>query len=242
MNPLRTGVAALSAITLAFLALTNVTGTVGFCILVSAYLLAFARSVPRIAAIALLAYGLAVPWMPPSDIRLIFTQSRASRMFSEQLIAALLLLPGRPWSTPSIHLTPTSLARRLSRFEIRSHTIRIGHNRARGYHLAEFIPSFDRLEDRLNPGSASPTNVSMIYDATAHSLSVSFQEALGSTDTPEYGAVFLEPAEPATGGGFTEPGTLINLSKTVTFSSGRTGSHVPSALLIKTGSTILLGA
>ena len=69
---------ALSAITLAFLALTNVTGIVGFCLLVSAYLLAFARSVPRISAIALLAYGLAVPWMPPSDIRLILTNSQRS--------------------------------------------------------------------------------------------------------------------------------------------------------------------
>ena len=85
-----------------------------------------------------------------------------------------------------------------------------------------FVPSFDRLEDRLNPGSASPTNVTMLYDATAHSLSVSFQQALGSTDTPVYGAVFLEPAEPATGGGLTVPGTLTSGSNTVTFASGTT--------------------
>src|SRR6266446_612709 len=72
--------------------------------------------------------------------------------------------------------------------------------RARSRSWPRFIPSFDRLEERVNPGSASPTNVSMLYDVGAHSLSVSFQQALGSSDTPVYGAVFLEPAEPAAGG------------------------------------------
>jgi hypothetical protein len=69
---------ALSAVTLACLALTNVTGTVGFCLLVSAYLLSFAPSIPRLAAVSLLAYGLAAPWMPPSAVRLIFANSQQS--------------------------------------------------------------------------------------------------------------------------------------------------------------------
>src|SRR5262249_14210297 len=85
-----------------------------------------------------------------------------------------------------------------------------------------FIPSFDRLEERLNPGSASPANVTAVYDAGAHQLKVSFQEAVGSTDTPEYGAVFLEPAEVSSTGGITITGTLTNGSKTVTFGSGTT--------------------
>src|SRR5436305_10837324 len=80
--------------------------------------------------------------------------------------------------------------------------------KARSKSWPRFIPSFDRLEDRLSPASAAPTNVTMLYDAAAQSLSVSFQQALGSSDTPVYGAVFLEPAEPAMGGGFTVPGTL----------------------------------
>src|SRR5262245_21368223 len=82
--------------------------------------------------------------------------------------------------------------------------------------------SFDCLEDRVTPASAAPTNVTMVYDTIAHSLSVSVQQALGSKDTPVYGAVFLEPAEPAAGGGFTAPGNLTSGSSTVSFPSGTT--------------------
>src|SRR5215831_11224036 len=59
-----------------------------------------------------------------------------------------------------------------------------------------FTPGFELLEDRLTPGSADPANVTAIYDAAAHSLSVSFQHAIGSRDTPVYGAAFLDPAYP----------------------------------------------
>jgi len=57
----------------------------------------------------------------------------------------------RPYSQPpALHPLPAKiteawLARRLSSFGIRSHTIRIGPDRARGYHLAEFVPAFDRF-------------------------------------------------------------------------------------------------
>jgi hypothetical protein len=49
----------------------------------------------------------------------------------------------------------------------------------------------------MNLGAASPTNVSTINDAAAQKLTVSFQEAIGSTNTPVYAAVFIEPAEPS---------------------------------------------
>jgi len=57
----------------------------------------------------------------------------------------------RPYSQPpALHPLPAKiteawLARRLSSFGIRSHTIRVGPDRARGYHLAEFVPAFDRF-------------------------------------------------------------------------------------------------
>ena len=86
-----------------------------------------------------------------ADLRHIFAQSRAPRLFSSFLINSLCALPNRPYSQPpALHPLPAKiteawLARRLSSFGIRSHTIRIGPDRARGYHLAEFVPAFDRF-------------------------------------------------------------------------------------------------
>jgi hypothetical protein len=85
-----------------------------------------------------------------------------------------------------------------------------------------FLPNFEHLESRLNPGSANPTNVTAIYDAAAHSLSVSFQEAVGSHDTPVYAAAFLDPANPSTDGGLTLSAVTTSGSSTVTFSPGTT--------------------
>jgi hypothetical protein len=74
----------------------------------------------------------------------------------------------------------------------------------------------------LNPGSANPTNVTAIYDATAHSLSVSFQEAIGSKDTPAYAAAFLDPANPSTGGGLVLNAVTTSGSNVLTFAGDTT--------------------
>jgi uncharacterized repeat protein (TIGR01451 family) len=79
----------------------------------------------------------------------------------------------------------------------------------------------ERLEDRLTPGSANPANVTAIYDYAARSLSVSFQEAIGSKDTPVYGAAFLG-TYPTTQGGISLSGITTNGSKLVTFQSDTT--------------------
>jgi hypothetical protein len=64
--------------------------------------------------------------------------------------------------------------------------------------------------------------VTAVYDAAAHSLAVSFQEAIGSRDTPVYGAAFLDPSSPSTNGGLTLSGNTTNGSNVVTFSSDTT--------------------
>lgn len=83
-------------------------------------------------------------------------------------------------------------------------------------------PRLELLEARLNPGSADPANVTAIYDATAHSLSVSFQEAIGSKDTPVYGAAFLDPVTPSANGGLTLSAVTSNGSNVLNFPSGTT--------------------
>src|SRR5262249_13073191 len=62
---------------------------------------------------------------------------------------------------------------------------------------ARSVLGVELLEHRLNPGSVSPTNVTAIYDATAHTLDVSFKVALGSNDFPAYGAVFINGDAPS---------------------------------------------
>ena len=84
-------------------------------------------------------------------------------------------------------------------------------------------------------------HVSAIYNASTQSLSVSFQEAVGSMDTPVYGAVFIEPSAPQTGGGIALTGTLSSGQNTVTGLSGTTGLFVGESVTgtgIPSGTTI----
>ena len=98
------------------------------------------------------------PQLLLSDIREIFAHHAAQRLFSTTLIHFLRALPDRPWtvrapSSSSIQnpdesifqLTPARLGRRLGVLGIRSHTIRIGHLRAKGYDLADFAQAFARF-------------------------------------------------------------------------------------------------
>ena len=87
-------------------------------------------------------------------IRQIFTQSGATRLFSNQLLAALLARPDCPPDSPlriprSAH---RSLARALRPFGISPRAMRIGNTRAKGYDLSDFADSFIRF---LEHGSRS---------------------------------------------------------------------------------------
>jgi hypothetical protein len=69
------------AVLLACVAAASVTGSVGFALVAVAWLVAlpaarWSGAVPRLGACAGLAYGLALPWLPPSTIRLIAFNSQ----------------------------------------------------------------------------------------------------------------------------------------------------------------------
>lgn len=93
-----------SAVALAVLVLTNITGSVGFGIVLAAYLFAmpsdlWTRSALQIAAIGLLAYGLAAPWIPPSSVQLILANSQHSAggyypFTARHVLYAVLILAG----------------------------------------------------------------------------------------------------------------------------------------------------
>jgi hypothetical protein len=84
------------------------------------------------------------------DIRSIFTQCKATRLFSSTLVEYLRAMPDRPWSGNQIEqegtegteekeaINQTWLARQLRPLGIRPRNLRIGNMRAKGYELADF--------------------------------------------------------------------------------------------------------
>jgi putative DNA primase/helicase len=81
-----------------------------------------------------------------ADVRQVFEENRAEKMFSKTLIETLCAMSDRQW--PEAHrgkpITETWLAHRLRAFGVSSRTLRIGDNRAKGYELADFKEIFER--------------------------------------------------------------------------------------------------
>ena len=73
-----------------------------------------------------------------SDIRQVFAQCGAERLFSSTLVKSLKAIPNRPWSRAREPLTEIGLARLLAPLGIRPQSMRIGSAHARGYLRAAF--------------------------------------------------------------------------------------------------------
>jgi uncharacterized protein DUF3631 len=75
-----------------------------------------------------------------TDIREVFRQGGAQRLFSSALVDGLRALPGRGWSGGEGEppLNEARLARYLSRLEVAPRRIRIGDRQSRGYEAADF--------------------------------------------------------------------------------------------------------
>jgi putative DNA primase/helicase len=81
-----------------------------------------------------------------ADIRQVFSEANAGRMFSKSLVEALCAMTDRPW--PEAHkgkaISETWLARRLHTFSVSSKTLRIADERQKGYEAADFKEAFER--------------------------------------------------------------------------------------------------
>src|SRR5260370_28390436 len=78
-----------------------------------------------------------------ADVRQIFTEER---MFSKDVIDALKEMTESPWTEicRGKPITERWLARNLAAFGIHSKTLRIDHERAKGYELEDFSNVFER--------------------------------------------------------------------------------------------------
>jgi len=81
-----------------------------------------------------------------ADIQEIFAEQNADRIWSEKLIEALCTDKEKPWATYSkgFPITPRKLADKLKTYGIRSKTIRIGSDTAKGYERNQFTEAFSR--------------------------------------------------------------------------------------------------
>jgi putative DNA primase/helicase len=89
-----------------------------------------------------------------ADIQQVFADER---MFSKDLVAALVEMKERPWpeANHGKPITERWLARNLTAFGIRSGNIRIGENQAKGYERTDFEEAFARYLPDTPPVQAS---------------------------------------------------------------------------------------
>ena len=81
-----------------------------------------------------------------ADVRQAFEENRAEKMFSKMPVETLCAMSDRQWpeANRGKPITENWLARHLRAFSIRSRTLRVGDNRAKGYELADFAEIFER--------------------------------------------------------------------------------------------------
>ena len=105
-----------------------------------------------------------------ADIRLAFNQDGHDRIFSERLIQGLIRMQDRPWSDwkHGKPITPSSLARLLSPFKIKSNTVRVGGvngKTGKGYKREQFTETWNRYLPSLDTPIQSVTTSQPSNDA-----------------------------------------------------------------------------
>jgi len=81
-----------------------------------------------------------------ADVRRVFQENETDRLFSADLVSALVKMEDRPWPEwrRGLPLTVNSLAKLLNPFEIHPKKIRLGSETKQGYELEAFSDAFSR--------------------------------------------------------------------------------------------------
>jgi hypothetical protein len=81
-----------------------------------------------------------------ADMQVVFRQSQIERIFSRDLVEALVAMSDGPWPEAwrGRPITERWLAQKLAGFDVQPKTLRIGAQRAKGYEKADFQNAFER--------------------------------------------------------------------------------------------------
>jgi len=81
-----------------------------------------------------------------ADLRDMFAQNNANKLSTTDILKRLAKIDERPWTCCKTGrgLTPFELARVLTQFSVKSHTLRFGKKTAKGYSAADLAPVFAR--------------------------------------------------------------------------------------------------
>jgi hypothetical protein len=138
-----------------------------------------------------------------ADIKDLFEETGSRKLFSAAITERLIEIEGRPWAEYGRAQKPISknqLARLLSKFNIKSKSIRIGTDTGKGYHLDDFAESFERFLPSQE-SSANRHNVTTPVNKkdststeTSHGFANTEQSLFGPSQ--EEPALHFEPSHP----------------------------------------------
>lgn len=99
-----------------------------------------------------------------ADVKAVFDDKRASKIFSADLLEALVADEEAPWATwnRGRPMSPRQLSAKLADFGIKTTTVRAGFDVKKGYHLEQFADAFGRYLSATDPSlSVSTPSVSV---------------------------------------------------------------------------------
>lgn len=133
------------------------------------------------------------------DVKAVFDDKKASKIFSADLLAALIADDEQPWATwnKGRPMSPRQLSSRLADFGIKSKDVRQGFEVKKGYHLEQFTDAFGRYlsatEPSLSADTPSPSATPLQpsnggASSVARSATANIREMLSATRKPTAGA------------------------------------------------------
>lgn len=148
-----------------------------------------------------------------ADIQEIFECKKVDRIFSAELVKALVTDDEKRWSSfnRGFPISPTQLSRKLKGYGIHSKSIRIGINNLKGYSKEQFTEAFERYIPTSSYSPSQPVTTSQVspvvalhvtdipnVPVVAVTTTVPSVTSCPSRDTCEFDAATLKPAPAVT--------------------------------------------
>ncbi|HGP1315667.1 TPA: DUF3631 domain-containing protein [Pseudomonas aeruginosa] len=123
------------------------------------------------------------------DVKSVFEDKNISKIFSADLLEALLADDEAPWATwnRGKPMSPRQLAAKLADFGIKSGTVRQGYDTKKGYSIDQFTDAFNRYlspnppSQSVTPSQPSNGEASSVSQSVTHGVRVTDKKTLKAT-------------------------------------------------------------